>query len=215
MRRVASVVLVVVTLAALGAPAAPGQRAPSAGFFQEIPDFSGFELVGRFMKWPAEKKSLAAICDARRGAILEATEAGKSALAAVDERTDPVKAARVNNSKMLDSISFWIPMPSSRMRMVAVPSSLAAEHQMWPPSGVYLAAFVSRFDTTWTRRVGSPLTHTGSLHGAMSRWCLRSSTSGWAISKGNSRPFSQRPAANISGMARRKTRPFWVRPCHK
>jgi tetratricopeptide (TPR) repeat protein len=98
MRRVATVVLVVVTLAALGAPAAPGQRAPSAGFFQEIPDFSGFELVGRFNKWPADKKSLAAICDARRGAIVEATEAGKSALEAVDERTDPVKAARVNNS---------------------------------------------------------------------------------------------------------------------
>ncbi len=50
-------------------------------------------------------------------------------------------------------------MPVSRTRITISPRSSVARTVMRPPGGVYFAALVSRFETTWFRRIASPRTH--------------------------------------------------------
>ena len=49
-----------------------------------------------------------------------------------------------------------MPMPVSRTRSTTSPCSSAPRTVMCPPGGVYFAAFVSRFETTWLSRSASP-----------------------------------------------------------
>ena len=64
-----------------------------------------------------------------------------------------------NRSKMRGSISGAMPMPVSRTRSTTSSSTRsAADRDAARRAGVYLAALVRRFETTWLRRVGSPST---------------------------------------------------------
>src|SRR3954447_23416628 len=59
---------------------------------------------------------------------------------------------------MEDSLSGAMPWPSSFTRTTMSGPSRRALTSMLPPGSVYLAAFWSRFATTWASRTGSPST---------------------------------------------------------
>src|SRR5438445_456824 len=54
-----------------------------------------------------------------------------------------------------------MPIPVSLTVTCAVPSARSSASVMWPPPGVNLMAFESRFSNTWFRRAGSPRTGPG------------------------------------------------------
>ncbi len=76
-----------------------------------------------------------------------------------------------------------IPIPVSRTRTTASPPSRPTVTVIRPARSVYLAALISRFDSTWVSRTTSPLTRTGSAgrrHGQLVPGRRRSA--GWAVS---------------------------------
>ena len=63
----------------------------------------------------------------------------------------------MNRSNTDRCASRSMPLPLSRTRSFDVRRRRArADSQMSPPSGVYFAALLSMFTTTWVRRIGSP-----------------------------------------------------------
>ena len=72
----------------------------------------------------------------------------------------------VNSSKTRCNIVSGIPMPSSATRNTTEPSSIEARMAICPPSGVYLAAFVSRLTRICSMRVGSTNSSAGSAGGS-------------------------------------------------
>jgi hypothetical protein len=97
MHRLIFSTLLAAALVAVGAPAS-GQRQADKSLFQGVPDFSGFELVGSFTRLPADRTSLAALCQTRRTAIDDATKTAALTLAEAEAAGDVVRMARVNNS---------------------------------------------------------------------------------------------------------------------
>jgi hypothetical protein len=85
--------MIILILAAVGAPA-QGDKT----IFQGEPDFSGFQLVSQFIKLPADRNDLLAVCRARTSAAEEGLKAAEAALDRTQEQAEPAKAARLHNS---------------------------------------------------------------------------------------------------------------------
>src|SRR6478735_9090609 len=84
-------------------------------------------------------------------------------------------SSRANFSKMCACASAGTPMPSSLTSIDAPPGRSLTRTSTLPPSGEYLTALSSRFNTTWRRRDGSHSTST--LPGASTEnVCLRACT---------------------------------------
>jgi hypothetical protein len=86
-------IVVLIGLAAVGAPA-QGDKT----IFQGEPDFSGFQLVAQFIKLPADRNDLMAVCRAKSVAIEEALKAAETALETLQEQAEPTKVARLHVS---------------------------------------------------------------------------------------------------------------------
>ena len=137
--------------------------------------------LGRAVRAPSAEPSAAAPrtrCPARRAVHLH------GAAHALDQRLDDgqadagaldalaLQAQPVEGLEGVLQLRSLMPRPVSLTRS-ALPSTASASTSTWPPSRLYLTALVSRFSSTWRKRVGIGPHHGRARRGRSLTLCCR------------------------------------------